>query len=346
MVFGKMQVIAAVLVIGATVSCTTAPQKTETAAARTTTDANAIARLDPGLDALISPAASIDKVSSGFKFLEGPLWRPQGVLWFSDLVGNVVHQWSPDGKVTDILNPGGFDGKNAPEGGYIGPNGMVAGPDNTVMLCQHGNRRIVRLAADHTVSVLVDRYQGKRLNSPNDLVYAPDGALYFTDPPFGLPKQNDDPAKELKFNGVFRFAQGKLEPVIQDLGLPNGIAFSPDHHTLYVSNSEPNKRLWMRCDVATAGAVSNCRVFADATSSPDQGVPDGMKVDSSGNVYATGPGGVWVFSPDGKHLGTIRTPESPSNCAWGDDGKTLYITAVTSLYKVRVNIPGEKALYN
>lgn len=305
-----------------------------------------IVRLDPGLDALVSPAAEVQKVSGGFKFLEGPLWRPSGSLWFSDLVGNVVHQWSPDGKITDILNPGGYDGKDAPEGGYIGPNGMVAGPDHTVILCQHGNRRIVRLGSDMKVTTLVDRFEGKRLNSPNDLVYAPDGALYFTDPPFGLPKQDADPAKELKFNAVFRYAKGKLEPVVRDLALPNGIAFSPDYKTLYISNSEPNRRLWMRCDVAAAGTAGNCRVFADATSSPDQGVPDGMKVDSAGNVYAAGPGGLWVFSPEGKHLGTIKTPESPSNCAWGDDGKTLYITAVTSLYRIRVNVPGEKALYN
>src|SRR5205807_2301624 len=173
---------------------------------------------------------------------------------------------------------------------------------------------------------------------PNDLVYTPDGSLYFTDPPFGLPKQDDDAAKELKFNGVFRFSKGKLQPVVRDLARPNGIGFSPDYKTLYVSNSEPDRRLWMRYEVAADGSVRNARVFADATSSPAEGVPDGLKVDSAGNVYATGPGGVWIFSPDGKHLGTIETPESPSNCAWGEDGKTLYITAVTSVYKIRVNV--------
>lgn len=227
-------------------------------------------------------------------------WRASGSLLFSDLVGNVVHQWPPDGKVTDVLKPGGYDGKDAPEGGYIGPNGMALGPDGNVVLCQHG----------------------KRLNSPNDVVYSPDGALYFTDPPFGLPKQDEDPAKDLKFNGVFRFAKGKVEPVYQDLARPNLIASSSDYKTMYLSNSEANRRLWMRCDVAATGPLRNCKVFADASSSPHQGVPDGMRVDSAGNVYATGPGSIWVFSPDGKHLGTIKTPESPSNCAWGDDGKT------------------------
>jgi gluconolactonase len=340
-----MRIAATAILLTAIVGCGRGPQQTARAA-ETGTAPGAVTRLDPELDALISAAATIDKVSGGFRFLEGPLWRRSGVLWFSDLVGNVVHQWSLDGKVTDVLNPGGFDGGGAAEGAYIGPNGMAAGPDNSVILCQHGNRRIVRVAPDLKLTVMADRFQGKRLNSPNDLVYAADGSLYFTDPPFGLPKQDDDPAKELKINAVFRLANGKLEPVVKDLGRPNGIAFSPDYRTLYISNSEPDRRLWMRCDVGAAGDVSNCRVFADASSSPEQGVPDGMKVDSAGNVYATGPGGIWVFSPDGKHLGTLKVPESPSNCAWGDDGRTLYITAVTSVYKIRVKVAGEKALYN
>ena len=333
----------AILILAA-VACSKAPEATSPPPA--SSGVGTVARLDPGLDALIPPTAAIEKVAGGFKFLEGPLWRPAGALWFSDLVGNVVHQWSPDGKVTDVLNPGGYDGKDLPAGGYIGPNGMTAGPNNTVILCQHGNRRIVSVAPDMKVTLLVDRYQGKRLNSPNDVVYGPGGALYFTDPPFGLPKGGDDPAKELKFNGVFLFAKGKLEPVVKNIPVPNGIAFSPDYKTLYVSNSEADHRNWSRCDVGAEGGVSNCRVFADATSSPDQGLPDGMKVDSAGNIYAAGPGGVWVFSPEGKQLGTIKTPETPSNCAWGDDGKTLYITAVTSLYKIRVNVAGEKSLYN
>jgi len=305
-----------------------------------------VVRLDPGLDALVSPTAAIEKVASGFKYVEAPLWRPSGVLWFSDLVGDIVYQWSPDGKVTEILNPGGHDPGESPQGLYIGPNGLVNGPNNTVILCQHGSRRIVSLTPDMKMTTLVDRYEGKRLNSPNDLVYAPDGALYFTDLPYGLPKQNDDPAKELKFNAVFRYAKGKLETVVTDIPVPNGIGFSPDYKTLYVSNSQSNHRTLMRCDVAGAGSVSNCRLFADLSSSPERGVPDGMKIDSLGNVYTAGPGGIWVFSPDGKHLGTFRTPEKPSNCTWGDDGKTLYITAVTSVYRIHLKVAGEKALYD
>ncbi len=326
-------------------ACSKAPEPAKTVAVAEP-PTGSIVRLDPGLDALIAPDAKIEKVSTGYKFLEGPLWRSQGSLWFSDLVGNVVHQWTPDGKVTDVLNPGGYDGKDLPADGYNGPNGMAVGPDGNVALCQHGNRRIVTLAADKKVTPLVEKFDGKKLNSPNDVVYSPDGALYFTDPPFGLPKQDEDPAKEIKFNGVYRFAKGKVEAIYKDLARPNGIAFSPDFKTLYLSNSEATHRLWMRCDVAATGPLTNCKVFADATSSPDQGVPDGMRVDSAGNVYASGPGGLWVFSPEGKHLGTIKTPEGPSNCSFGDDGKTLYITAVSSVYKIRVNVAGAKPAYN
>jgi gluconolactonase len=305
-----------------------------------------LVRLDPGLDEVVPVGAAVEKLAGDFKFLEGPLWRSSGNLWFSDLVGNVVHQWAPDGRVIDILNPGGYDKNDAPPGSDIGPNGMVAGPDNTVLLCQHGNRRIVQISSDMKVTTVVDQFEGKRINSPNDLVYAQDGSLYFTDPPLGLVKQDEDPGKELKFNAVFRLNKGKLEPVITDLGRPNGIAFSPDNKTLYVSNSEANRKVWMRYDVAADGTVANGRVFGDATSSPDQGLPGGIKVDSAGNVYGAGPGGIWVYSPEGKHLGTIKIPETPSNCAWGDDGRSLYITAVTGLYRIKLSIPGLKALYN
>ena len=301
-------------------------------------------RSDPAFNSLVPLDAKIEKLAGGFTFIEGPVWRPEGALWFSDVVGNVVRQWTPDGKVIEILKPGGYDGNSLPAGGYIGPNGMVADKDGAVLLTQHGNRRIVRIGKDMKVSTLVDRYQGKRLNSPNDLVFHSDGSLYFTDPPYGFPKQDEDPLKELAFNGVYRLANGKLQLIIKDLTRPNGIAFSPDYKTLYVANSD-KKKVWMRYDVAADGSVSNGRVFADVDSEKEDGVPDGMKVDSLGNVYGTGPGGIWVFSPEGKHLGTIKLPETAANCAWGDDGKSLYITAVTGLYRVKLAVAGEKALY-
>ena len=301
-------------------------------------------RVDPAFDSLVPAGAQIEKLAAGFIFTEGPLWRPQGVLWFSDVIGNVVRQWSPDGTVIEILRPGGYDGNSLPAGGFNGPNGMTADRDEAVVLCQHGNRRIVRITRDGKVSTVVDRYQGKRLNSPNDLVFHADGSLFFTDPPYGLPRQDEDPTKELPFNGVYRFADGKPQLIIEDLHRPNGLAFSPDYKILYVANSERPK-MWMRYDVAADGTVRNGRVFADVDRSQEAGVPDGMKIDALGNMYAAGPGGVWIYSPAGTHLGTIKTPETPANCAWGDDRKSLYITAVTGLYRVKLAVPGAPAVY-
>lgn len=302
-----------------------------------------IERLDPTLDAIVPKDAKIEKIAGGFEFIEAPLWRPDGHIWFSDVLGNVVRSVTPDGNVQVLIKNAGGESK-LPHGGYIGPNGMVGDKDGTVLLCQHTNRRIVRVAKDLKTSVYLDKFEGKRFNSPNDLVFRSDGALYFTDPPFGLPKGDADPAKEIKFNGVYRYANGKLEAVIKDLTSPNGIAFSPDGKVLYISNTQP-QAYWMRYDVAADGSLSGARKFADASSIKGSGVPDGMKVDSKGNVYGTGPGGVLVFSPSGKHLGTIKVPEVAANCGWGDDGKSLYITASTSMYRVRLAVAGEKPTY-
>ncbi len=305
-----------------------------------------IDRLHPEFDSLVPRDAQIEKLSGGFIFTEGPLWRPSGALWFSDVPGNVVRQWSPDGKVVELLRPGGYDGNSLPAGGFIGPNGMTAGPDGSVMLCQHGNRRIVRIAPDMSVSTLVDSFQGKKLNAPNDLVYRADGTLFFTDPPYGLPEGDDDPMKELPFNGVFKLSGGKLEVIISDMTRPNGLAISPDERTLYVANSDDNKRLWMRYDLAADGSVGHGRVFVDVGSSKDGGLPDGMKLDADGRIWATGPGGVWIFKPDGTHLGTIKLPEQPANCAWGDDGRSLYMTAETGLYRLKTSVLGQKLIYS
>jgi gluconolactonase len=327
-----------------TASCSRQP---ETAAGTQPQSAavGSIVRLDPAFDALVPKDAQIEKLAGGFTFIEGPLWRPSQALWFSDVVGNVVRQWTPDGKVIEILRPGGYDGNSLPAGGFNGPNGSTAGKDGAVLLCQHGNRRIVSIDKDRKVSTLVDNFEGKKLNSPNDLVFRSDGALFFTDPPYGLPKGDDDPAKELPFNGVFQLAGGKLRPIIKDLTRPNGIALSSDEKTLYIANSDEKHKVWMRYDLAPNGTVSNGKVFADVTAEKEDGLPDGMKIDSLGNVYGSGPGGVWVFSPDGKHLGTIKPPETPANCAWGDDGKTLYITARTGLYRIKLSVPGQKLVY-
>lgn len=303
-----------------------------------------VIRMDPAFDALVPTDSRIEKVATGFTFTEGPLWRPDGVFWFSDVPGNVVRSVTSSGEVKVLIqNAGGT--VSAPPGSLIGPNGMIDDKDGYVLLCQHGNRQIVRVAPDLTMTPYIQKFEGHRLNSPNDMVYRSDGALYFTDPPYGLVKQDDDPAKELKFNAVFLYKGGKLTPVIKDLTRPNGIALSPDEKTLYISNSDEKKRFWMRYDVAADGTVSNGRMFFDLADAKEQGIPDGMKVDSQGNIYAAGPEGIWVFSPEGKHLGTIQPGETAANLAWGEDGKTLFITASTSVYRIRVSIPGKKALY-
>ena len=323
------------------VGCSQAPAPAPVAQ---THGVGSIVRLDPAIDALVPKDAVIEKVGGGFQFTEGPLWRPDGHLWFSDVMGNVVRSITPSGEVQVLIqNSGGQS--SAPPGSFIGSNAMVADKDGYVLLCQHTNRRIVRVAKDLSMTPYLEKYQGKRFNSPNDLLYKSDGALYFTDPPYGLLKQDDDPAKELKFNGVFRYAGGKLTVVVKDLTRPNGLAFSPDEKTFYVSNSDEKHKVWMRYDVNPDGSVSNGKVFADVTAETEDGLPDGMKVDSLGNIYGSGPGGLWVFSPDGKHLGTIKPGETPANCGWAEDGKTLYITARTSVYRIKLAVAGEKALY-
>lgn len=303
-----------------------------------------ITRVSQELDGIVPTNAIIEKIAGGFSFTEGPLWRADGHLWFSDVTANVLRSITPGGEVKVLLEKAGGESA-APAGSFIGPNGMVATVEGLVLLCQHANRRIVQIDRDMKQTVLIDKFEGKRLNSPNDLVYKSDGSLYFTDPPYGLLKQDDDPAKELKFNGVFRYKDGKLTVLVKDLARPNGIALSPDEKVLYVSNSEEKQKIWMRYSLADDGTVSNGRIFASAMISEEPGVPDGMKVDSQGNVYGAGPGGVWVFSPAGIHLGIIKTPETPSNVGWGDDGKSLYITATTSIYRVKLSVSGEKPLY-
>jgi gluconolactonase len=308
------------------------------------TSTGKIVRLDPALDALVPSDTKIEKVATGFAFAEGPLWRPEGILWFSDVPGNLVRSVSRTGEVKVLIqNAGGV--ASAPSGAFIGPNGMIADKEGNVLLCQHGQRRIVRVGKDLAMTPYLDRFEGKRFNSPNDLVYRSDGTLYFTDPPYGLAKQDDDPAKELTFNGVFLYSAGKLSAIIRNLNRPNGIALSPDEKTLYVADSDEKKRSWMRYDIAPDGSVSNGRLFYDLADSKEQGIPDGIKVDAQGNVYAAGPAGIWVFSPDGRHIGTLQLPETAANCNWGEDGKTLYITASTSVYRIRLSVPGTKPLY-
>jgi gluconolactonase len=303
-----------------------------------------VVRLDPGLDALIAPDTKIEKVATGFTFTEGPLWHG-GRLWFSDVRGDKLRALTPDGKVTLLLdNSGGV--KNKTPGVDQGSDGMAPDKDGTVLVCLQGSRKVVRLDDQMHETVFLDAYNGKKLNSPNDVVFANDGSIWFTDPPYGLKGDDHSPDKELSFNGVFRFAQGKLTAEITDLSRPNGIGFSPDGKTLYVSNTGPDM-IVKAFDVAPDGTVSHGRVlisFADHAGGP--GAPDGLKVDTAGNVWASGPGGIWIVTPQGKALGQIKLPEITANLGFAEDGHVLYITASTSVYRIRTRIAGEMPLYS
>ncbi len=303
-----------------------------------------IVRLDAAFDKLVPPDAKVEKVRDGFRFIEGPIWvRNGGYLLFSDIPANSIMKWVPDGSVS-VFRKSIFAG-TYPDGVLIGSNGLTLDRQGRVVAAEHGNRRVTRYNQDGSVTVLADRYEGKRLNSPNDVVSRRNGDIYFTDPP-GLLRTyptdaKDLPQKELDFNGVYRITtKGKLDLLTKDIPYPNGLAFSPDEKKLYIASSRPDK-FWMVYDVQPGGTLGNGRKFFDATNIPGEDVPDGMKVDTAGNIYATGPAGIMVFSPQGKLLGTIQFPELPANCAWGDaDGKTLYVTARTSLYRIRLNVPG------
>ncbi len=304
-------------------------------------DVGKIERKDPALDQLVPAGAKIEKLAGGFGFAEGPVWLPSGYLLFSDIPGNVILKWTPGGKVTEFRKPSGYDKGDAPQGAFIGSNGLTLDKQGRLVICEHGNGRVTRLEKDDKLTVLADKYEGKRLNSPNDAVYKSDGSLYFTDPPYGFVKLDDDSKKELRFNGIYRLRDGKLQLLYKELARPNGVAFSPDEKRLYVSNSDEKRKIWMRFDVKPDGTIGNGKVFFDASDRTEEGLPDGLKVDTKGNVYCAGPGGLWIFNPDGKHLGTIQPPEVPANCHWGDaDGKTLYMTARTGLYRIKLNVAG------
>ena len=280
----------------------------------------------------------VERIVTGFDFTEGPVWANDGALLFSSPNTNAIYRWQ-EGLLTVFRPKSGYTGIDIGRFHQPGSNGLTFSPDGLLTICQHGNRRVIRVNPHGDITVLADRYRDRRLNSPNDLVYRSDGTLYFTDPPFGLP----DPAEqELPFNAVFRLTPaGVLTPEVTDLEGPNGLAFSPDEKFLYVGNWHEDHKVVVRYPVFEDGRLGEGELFHDMTDAPGADAIDGVKVDSAGNVYACGPGGIWVLSPDGSLLRLIELPEAPHNLAFGDeDARTLYITAETSVYRMRLDIPG------
>lgn len=307
--------------------------------------AGKIERFDPALDAIVTKDAQIEVLATGYAWSEGPVWIETGqYLLFTDIPPNRIMRWKEGEGAALYLQPSGYTG-TVPRGGEPGANGLLLDAGGQLLLCQHGDRRVARMNAPldqpkaDFVSV-AERWDGKRFNSPNDAVFARNGNLYFTDPPYGLEKQVEDPAKEIPFQGVYlRRPDGRVELLVDSLSRPNGIALSPDEKTLYVANSDPEKAIWMAYDVQADGTIKNGRLFYDATSKVSDampGLPDGLKVNPEGVLFATGPGGVWVFAADGKALGRIDTGQPTANCAFGNGGKVLYLTANHSLMRVRL----------
>lgn len=325
-----------------TMACGGAPEVPEEVEIGEAAGAGRILRQDPRFDFLVPPGATIEKLAEGYVFTEGPVWiRGESRLLFSDVRANAIHQWTEADGASPFIDPV-FEGDR--EGlRSISSNGLAIDPEGRLVICEHGNRRISRVEADGSRTVLVDSYEGSRLNSPNDATFGSDGSLYFTDPPYGLEGLEESPLRELDFNGVYRLRpDGELEVLVRDQTRPNGIALSPDESVLYVANSDENQKVWMAYDLDENGA-SNGRVFYDVNDQTEPGAADGMKVDLDGNLFATGPGGVWVLGWDGEHLGTIMPGEVVANVAWGDDGQTLYMTASTGVYRIRVATGGKVA---
>jgi gluconolactonase len=306
-------------------------------------------RKDSALDAILPAGAKLEKLADGFAFTEGPVWVPEGegYLLFSDPNNNVIYRMTAEGEVSVYLTKSGYTGENIGEYRQPGSNGLTLDGQGRLTICQHGNRRVIRIEKNGRTSVIADRFAGKRLNSPNDLVYRRDGTLFFTDPPFGLPKFAEDPRRETPHFGIYSVREGQLQLVSKDLTGPNGLAFSPDEKFLYVGNWDEKKKVVNRYPVNSDGTLGQAELFHDLTSAPGADAIDGVKVDRRGNVYVSGPGGLWILDATGKHLGTLRGPEQPHNMAWGDaDGRALYLAAQTGIYRLRLGVAGAGALPN
>jgi gluconolactonase len=323
--------------------CGDAPQETDSGD-RTGQTLGYIEKLDDELGSILDPAGIPEIIGEGYYWSEGPVWvDAHDFLLFSDVPANVIYQWSEENGVVPYLQPSGYTGSTE-RGGGLGSNGLIIGQNGELLLCQHGDRRIARMdaaldqpAPDFTT--IAGAYRGMLFNSPNDLVQHSSGSIYFTDPPYGLEGYVDDPASELDFHGVFRVDPGGTVTLLTDeLSRPNGLAFSPDESLLYVANSDRGRAIWMVYDVLENGDLANGRIFYDVTEHVDvePGLPDGMKVTRDGIIFATGPGGVWIFKPDATVLGIVKSGEFISNVAFDTDESTLYMTADSYLLRLRL----------
>jgi gluconolactonase len=307
-----------------------------------------IVRLDPRFDKLVPKDAVVETIARGFIWTEGTAWNKEGkFLVFSDIPHNVVHKWQ-DGKVSVFVKPSGYTGKTSrggKPGDEPGSNGLRFDAEGRLCLCEHGDRRVTRIEKDGTKTVLADNYMGKKFNSPNDLVFHSNGDLYFTDPPYGLPKGADDASREMDYCGIYlRKKDGKVILLTKEMSRPNGIELSPDEKTLYIANSDPQHAVWMSFPIKGDGTIGKGKVFVDGSkwvAEKRLGLPDGMKVDAAGNLWATGPGGVWVFTPKGEVLGNIDTGINTANCAFGDDGSTLYIAVNHDICRLKTTTKGK-----
>ena len=307
-----------------------------------------IVRDDAALDRLIAPDATIEKLADGFTWSEGPVWIADGgYLLFSDVPRNKIHRWSPADGASIFMDPSGFDGADASGYREPGSNGLIAGPAGSILIADHGNRAIAQLdLATRRKTLLATHYNGKRFSSPNDLVRARNGAIFFTDPPYGLKDMNASQLKEQPHNGVYRLdPDGTVTLLEAGLTFPNGVALSPDERTLYVPVSDPERAVVMAYDLSLTGTLSNGRVLKDFTTmvgDDHPGLPDGLAIDASGRLFVTGPGGVHVLTHDGRSLGRIDTGSATANCKFGGDGRTLYITAGSNLVRLKTLTQGAR----
>jgi gluconolactonase len=304
-----------------------------------------IERLDPSLDALVDQDAKLEILAEGYEWSEGPVWvESQKMLLFSDVPKNTIYKWTEKDGAQVYLTPSGYTGSEPSQSKEPGSNGLTLDNAGRLVLCQHGDRRVARMDAPLDAPkpifiTLADNYEGKKLSSPNDVAFRKNGEFFFTDPPYGLPKQQDDSTKETPFNGVYRVTvSGEVKLLVDSLTRPNGIAFTPDEKTFIVANSDPDKAIWYAFDLQEDSVV-NQRIFFDATPASkagEKGLPDGFRIDKQGNMFASGPGGIWIFNKEGKVIGKIKVPEATANCALADDDKTLYLTS--DMYLIRVKL--------